>query len=76
MFGDNVHRAVIAAGESERGITLHRVDEHYDRGETIARFTCPVSPDDTPESLAARIHTLEHAHFPAVIERDIIDLKI
>jgi phosphoribosylglycinamide formyltransferase-1 len=75
MYGDRVHRAVIEAGERESGITIHRVDEHYDRGETIARFRCTVSPDDTPESLAAKIHALEHRHFPEVIEQEILKLK-
>lgn len=71
MYGARVHSAVIAAGESESGITIHRVNEHYDKGDVIAQFRCPVAPDDTPESLAAKIHALEHRHFPEVIENDI-----
>ncbi|MDR2883087.1 MAG: phosphoribosylglycinamide formyltransferase [Alistipes sp.] len=74
MYGDNVHRAVIAAGESESGITIHRVDERYDEGAVIAQFRCPVNPGDTPETLATKIHALEHRHFSAIIERDIIGL--
>ena len=68
MYGHHVHEAVIAAGEKESGITIHYVNERYDEGEHIAQFRCPVLPDDTPDSLAERIHGLEHAHYPAVVE--------
>lgn len=71
MYGDRVHKAVIEAGETTSGITIHRVNEHYDEGDIIAQFTCPVTPDDTPETLAAKIHALEHEHFPETIEKDI-----
>lgn len=67
MYGENVHKAVIAAGDRESGITIHLVDEHYDHGKTIFQATVDVHPDETPESLAARIHVLEHEHFPQVI---------
>lgn len=68
MYGHRVHEAVIAAKEKESGITIHYVNERYDEGEHIAQFRCPVLPDDTPESLAERIHGLEHAHYPHVVE--------
>lgn len=68
MYGHHVHEAVLAAGEKESGITIHLVDEQYDHGKTIAQFTCPVLASDTADSLAERIHKLEHAHFPEVIE--------
>ena len=68
MYGDHVHRAVIAGKERESGITIHFVNERFDEGAHIAQFKCPVLPDDTPESLADRIHALEHAHYPAVVE--------
>lgn len=67
MYGRFVHEAVIAAGETESGITIHFVDEQYDHGATIYQGTCPVLPGDTPDSLAARIHTLEHEAYPRVI---------
>lgn len=67
MYGAHVHKAVLAAGEKESGITIHYVNERYDEGRHIAQFRCPVLPDDTPETLAARVHTLEHAHYPAVV---------
>lgn len=68
MYGHHVHEAVIAAQETESGITIHYVNERYDEGEHIAQFRCPVLPDDTPDSLAERIHGLEHAHYPGVVE--------
>ena len=68
MYGMNVHKAVLAAKEKESGITIHRVDQDYDRGEIIFQATCPVEARDTPESLAARIHELEYQHYPKVIE--------
>ncbi len=71
MYGDRVHEAVIAAGETESGITIHRVNARYDEGATIAQFRCPVHPGDTPDTLATRIHALEHRHFPETIENDI-----
>lgn len=69
MYGQHVHRSVLAAGEQESGITIHYVDELYDHGETIFQARCEVKPDDTPETLAARIHQLEHTHYPQQIEK-------
>lgn len=68
MYGNHVHTAVIEAGEKESGITIHYVDEQYDHGGTIFQATCPVMAGDTAETLAARIHELEHAHYPRVVE--------
>ena len=75
MYGNNVHEAVIAAGEKESGITIHYVDEHYDNGDIILQVKCPVLPGDTPHSLAERIHKLEHAHYPKVIEEVAIQIS-
>ncbi|MFN4315443.1 MAG: phosphoribosylglycinamide formyltransferase [Chitinophagaceae bacterium] len=69
MYGAHVHKAVIDAGETESGITIHYVDEHFDHGDKIFQAMCPVLPNDTPETLAQRIHELEHRHFSEVIER-------
>lgn len=69
MYGMNVHRAVLAAGERRSGITIHLVDEQYDHGAVVAQYECEVLPGDTPESLAQRIHALEHLHYPPAIER-------
>jgi formyltetrahydrofolate-dependent phosphoribosylglycinamide formyltransferase len=67
MYGSKVHEAVIAAGEKQSGITIHYVDELYDHGEIIFQATCEVAPHDTPETLAQKIHLLEHANYPGVI---------
>ncbi len=68
MYGQYVHEAVLQAGERETGITVHFVDEHYDSGDIIFQTACPVLDDDTPETVAARIHQLEHQHYPQVVE--------
>ena len=68
MYGDNVHKAVIDAGEKESGITIHEVNEKYDEGKILFQASCPVLKGDTPESLAERIHSLEHQHYPVFLE--------
>ena len=74
MYGQFVHEAVIRSGEVQSGITIHYVDEHYDHGDVIFQTACPVLQGDTPETLAQRIHTLEHLHYPKVIE-DLLGVK-
>ena len=69
MYGSRVHEAVIAAGEKESGITIHWVNEHYDEGGIIFQASCEVVSSDTPESLANKIHLLEHAHFAPTIAK-------
>lgn len=71
MYGHHVHEAVVANHETESGITIHIVDEHYDRGTTLFQARCSVTPDDTPDTLAAKIHLLEKEHFPRVIDQTI-----
>ncbi len=68
MYGKHVHQAVIDAGEEESGITIHYVNEKFDEGAHVARFSCPVMPGDTIETLAQRIHELEHTHYATTIE--------
>jgi phosphoribosylglycinamide formyltransferase-1 len=68
MYGAAVHEAVIKAHDKESGITIHYVDEHYDHGDVILQVRCIVTDNDTAESLAEKIHHLEYAHYPAVIE--------
>ncbi|MDH6341807.1 phosphoribosylglycinamide formyltransferase-1 [Parabacteroides sp. PFB2-12] len=68
MYGMHVHEAVVAAGEKETGITIHYIDENYDEGETLFQATCEVAPGDTPEEVANKVHALEYAHYPRVIE--------
>ena len=69
MYGHHVHEEVLADGDEQSGITIHLVNEQVDGGHILAQFTCPVMPDDTPDTLAERIHPLEYAHFPPTIER-------
>ncbi len=68
MYGSFVHEAVIKANEKESGISIHLVNEKYDEGEIIFQAICKIDGNETPDSLAAKIHTLEHNHFPQVIE--------
>lgn len=67
MYGAHVHKAVIANKEAKSGITIHLVDEIYDNGKTLFQATCDITPDDTAETLAQKIHTLEYEHFPKVV---------
>lgn len=69
MWGHHVHEAVKAAGDTETGITIHYVTPVCDGGEIIAQFSTPVTPDDTPETIADKVHILEMAHFPKVLEQ-------
>jgi len=69
MYGAFVHQAVITNQEKQSGITIHYVDEHYDHGDVIFQATCTIEPGDDPETLAQKIHLLEHRHFPEVIEQ-------
>lgn len=67
MYGKRVHEAVLAAGVTESGCTVHLVDEEYDRGEILAQARIPVLPGDTAESLAARVLAEEHRLLPRVV---------
>ena len=72
MYGANVHKAVLDSKDKESGITIHQVNQDYDKGKIIFQATCPIMPKDTPETLAARIHELEHQHYPRVIEEALL----
>ncbi len=69
MYGKHVHEAVLENKEIQSGITIHKVNEEYDKGSVIAQFTCEVSPDETLESLQQKISELEKEHFPETIEK-------
>jgi phosphoribosylglycinamide formyltransferase 1 len=69
MYGHFVHEAVLAAGDTESGITIHYVNERYDDGGVILQERCAVSPGDTPETLAKKVQALEHHWFPLIVER-------
>jgi len=69
MYGIHVHTAVLEAGETETGATVHFVNEEYDKGEILLQRTVPVLPDDTPETLAARVLACEHTLYPDALEK-------
>lgn len=68
MYGQFVHEAVLAAGDRESGISIHYVNEHYDEGNILLQARCAIQTADTHETLAARIHRLEHFYYPRVLE--------
>lgn len=75
MYGHFVHEAVISAKETETGISIHYVDELYDHGQIVFQASFPVEATDTPESLAQKVHKLEHEHFPGIIEQVLNNLQ-
>ena len=75
MYGDRVHTAVKEAGDLESGITIHFVNDHYDEGTTIFQATCPITNEDTPETLARKVHALEYKYYPEVIASVISKLS-
>lgn len=68
MYGARVHEAVIASGARETGVTVHLVDDDYDRGAIIAQWRVPIDVSDTPDTLAARVLNVEHVVYPRVVE--------
>tara|TARA_R110001592_G_scaffold101302_1_gene286650 strand:+ start:63747 stop:64340 length:594 start_codon:yes stop_codon:yes gene_type:complete len=68
MYGDHVHRAVKASGDTETGITIHLVNENYDEGKIIFQTAVAVSENDSPEQIAEKVHVLEHKYYPKIIE--------
>lgn len=71
MYGEHVHRAVIDTKEKESGISVHYVNEKYDEGKIIFQAKCSVDKNDTPETLAAKVHELEYRYYPEIIEKVI-----
>lgn len=67
MYGRFVHEAVLKAGETESGCTVHLCDSEYDRGRIVLQTRCPVLPGDTPETLAARVFEAECRTFPQAL---------
>jgi phosphoribosylglycinamide formyltransferase 1 len=68
MYGMKVHSAVLESGDPESGISIHLVNEHYDEGNILFQAMCKIEPGETPESLAAKVHSLEYNFYPKVIE--------
>lgn len=75
MYGRFVHEAVITAKEKESGISIHYVDELYDHGQLIFQARCIIDETDTPDSLAQKIHALEHEHYPLIVEKVVRELQ-
>jgi len=76
MYGINVHNAVKNAQETESGITIHLIDEEYDKGEILFQTNCQVTKDDTPQDIANKVHDLEMKHFPNIIEEYINNVTL
>jgi phosphoribosylglycinamide formyltransferase-1 len=72
MYGAFVHQAVLDARDLKTGITIHYVDEQYDHGDVIFQVSCSVEKADTAETLAAKVHRLEHQYYPKVIEEVVL----
>ncbi|MBO6494978.1 MAG: phosphoribosylglycinamide formyltransferase [Roseivirga sp.] len=72
MYGSNVHKAVKAAGETESGLTIHFVNEHYDEGKIIFQEKCQLEPTDSAEDIAAKVLKLEHKNYPKVVEQEVL----
>ncbi len=75
MYGMKVHEAVVLAKEIESGITIHYANAHYDEGNIIFQAKCLVDKNETADSLAEKIHQLEHIHYPQIIEKTILENK-
>lgn len=75
MYGDRVHRAVLEAGEHTTGITIHLVNERYDEGRILAQFSTSIDQGETLESLLPKIRSLEHTHFPVVVEDHFLNVR-
>ncbi len=68
MYGNKVHEAVKAAGDTETGITVHYVNEHFDEGEIITQVSCPVLETDTIDDIRVKVQALEHEHYPQAVK--------
>lgn len=71
MYGIRVHQAVVDAGDTESGITIHYINENYDEGDILFQATCAILPTDNADNVAQKVHELEYLHFPKVIEEAI-----
>jgi len=76
MYGDRVHEDVVRCGDKESGITIHYVNEFFDNGDIIFQAKCPVEPTDDAHAVATKVHALEYAHFPHVIDETLQKMNI
>jgi len=72
MYGDRVHKCVWENAESETGITIHKVNEHYDQGQVLFQATIELQRSDTPDIIASKVHELEYKYYPGVIEQFVL----
>jgi len=72
MYGMKVHEAVVAGGERATGITIHLIDQEYDKGKIVFQAQCPITPDDSPADVARKVQALEHEYFPSIIEKLVL----
>jgi len=75
MYGMHVHEAVIANREAFSGISIHYVNQNYDEGDIIFQAKCAISNEDTAENVAQKVHALEYAHYPEIIEKVVVEKK-
>lgn len=75
MYGSFVHEAVVKNKEKESGITIHWVNEEYDEGNIIFQAKCKVSPGDSADDVANKVHKLEYKHYPAIIEKAVLESR-
>ena len=75
MYGLNVHKAVKQNKDGVSGISIHYVNPHYDEGQLIFQATVDIDVQDTPESIAQKVHQLEYKHFPKVIEQLLLNME-
>jgi phosphoribosylglycinamide formyltransferase-1 len=71
MYGIHVHQAVKEAGECESGITIHLVNEEFDKGRILAQFRCEISSEDSVESIQQKVQQLELAYLPHTVDKTI-----
>lgn len=72
MYGDKVHQAVVENNEKESGITIHFVNDKYDEGEVLYQAKCQLNPTDSPKQVAEKVHALEYANYPQIIEKYLL----
>ena len=73
FYGDNIHNAVLDSGDKSSGISIHIVNEEYDKGKVIFQKSIIISNNETLESLSSKIHDLEYKYFPQIIEKHILN---
>jgi phosphoribosylglycinamide formyltransferase-1 len=75
MYGNHIHKAIVENKETETGISIHEVNEHFDEGKIIFQAKCIIDSNDTPEMVAEKVHELEHEHYPKIIEKYLLQLN-